>query len=410
MTRVLSELLGATEPTFHHVLSRLEAVSGHSNTDIRLSTEIERVTKHKLKELGLDPKDTTGAELYASLQLKVEADDKRLVAELQEKYGPDQDINISVAKALKALPVSQSCFALQSTAAKRLLHNLPPKHTMKALNYRSFESMVRHEQIESVFAAAWLLESASWRKELLDSYKKLKASDFEIRQIAFISPNSKHWRELASQVVAQRKHNIVGLKEFGAIILLPLPDNKPPGATLATFLLALHEMNEVRASTTFLKLCQVKPEFGKLVQTVVADEPTLDAGILDQTVPWQIVQRYYSRFTNRFRADLFEPHVQRDDLSWHSVERALSHVEPSLEFWHHTTSLGYLDDHRPVSLNIIDASLNYCNQLPYANRIVHYLRSSLWHELMIRYMKHENVEQAVLGNLESQLVEEPAVV
>jgi flagellar motor switch protein FliG len=92
------------------------------------------------------------------------------------------------------------------------------------------------------------------------------------------------------------------------------------------------------------------------------------------------------------------------------VEKALSHIDPSLEFWHHTNILGYLQDQRPVSLNIIDVALNYCNQLPYSNRVVHYFRSSLWHELMIRYMKHENVEQAIMGNLESQLVEEPAVV
>src|SRR5580704_14077175 len=100
MTRVLSELLGATEPTFHRVISRLEAVSGHSNTDIRLSTEIERATKHKLKELGLDPKDTTGEELYAALQQRVKADDERLVAVLRKRFGDEQDLNTSIAKVL----------------------------------------------------------------------------------------------------------------------------------------------------------------------------------------------------------------------------------------------------------------------------------------------------------------------
>jgi hypothetical protein len=403
-------MLGASEPTFHRVLSRLEAASGHNSTDIRLSTEIERATKLKLKELGLDPRDTTGDELYAALQQRVKADDERLVEALRKKYGNDQDLNVNISRALLSLPVSKSCFAIQSTVAKKLLKNQPPKHTMKSLNYRSLESMLRREHIAAVFAAAWMLESASWRKSLLDSYKKLKASDFEIRQISILTPNTKHWLSLADKVVSQKKHNIIGLKEFGTIVMLPLPENKPPGSTLTTFILALHEVNEVRACTTFLKLCQVKPNFGKLVQTVVSDEPTLQADLLDQPVPWQIVQRYYARFTYRFRADLFEPHVQREDLSWHSIEKALSHIEPSLEFWHHTTCLGYLHDHQPVSLNIIDVALNYCNQLPYSNRIVHYFRNSLWHELMIYYMKHENVEQAILGNLESQLVAEPAVV
>src|SRR5665213_2648818 len=106
MTRVLSEMRGATEPTFHHVLSRLEAVSGHGNTDIRLSTEIERATRHKLKELGLDPKDTTGAELYAALQQRVKADDERLVAVLAKRFGQEAELNTSIAKVLLSLPIS----------------------------------------------------------------------------------------------------------------------------------------------------------------------------------------------------------------------------------------------------------------------------------------------------------------
>ena len=78
-----------------------------------------------------------------------------------------------------------------------------------------------------------------------------------------------------------------------------------------------------------------------------------------------------------------------------------------MEFWHHTTHLGLLHDHKPVSCNIIDVALNYCNQLDYDHRIVRYFRHSLWHELLIRYLKHDNVEQLVLGGLESELVAAP---
>jgi hypothetical protein len=122
------------------------------------------------------------------------------------------------------------------------------------------------------------------------------------------------------------------------------------------------------------------------------------------------VQRYYARFTDRFRAELFEPHIQKDDLTWHSVEKALSYIEPSLSFWHHTTSLGILHNHAPISFNVADTVLNFCNNIPYERRIVRYFRHNLWHELVMRYLKHENVEQMVLGGLESQLVEEPALL
>lgn len=407
MTRVLSELLGATEPTFHHDVSRLEAASGHASTDIRLTTEIERATKLKLHELGLDPTDTTGAELYHALQERIRADDARLLGAIERKYGINELPHANISSVLADLPVSKSCFALKTVVGKRLLAKLPPKQTMKALGYRSFDSMMRREPLFAIFAAAWLLESASWHKLLLDLYKKLTPADFEIRRITILAPDVVHWRKLADTVVAQKKHTVLGLKELGAVIILPFPKHVPPAMTMTTLLIALHEMNEVRSASTYLKLCQVRPDFGNLVQAVVADEPMLSTELLGSPVPWRIIQRYYARFGDRFREEVFEPHVQRDDLTWHSVEKALSYIEPSLAFWHHTSTLGVIDNHRPVSMNIIDAALNFCNQLPYERRIVQYFRHSLWGELIIRYLKHERVEQTVLDGIESKLVDEP---
>lgn len=409
MTRVLAELLGAHDPAFHHGLRGLESASGHTSADIRLSSEIERLTRAKLRELGLDPTDTTGPELYAALQQRIKDDDARLSASLRERFG-DGAVNVNVGKALTSLPVPKSCFALKTAVGRKIVLKNPPKQTMKLLGYRSQESMLRREQLLAVFAAAWLIESASWRKAIVDAYKKLSAADFEIRPIAIISPADKHWDAVARTVVATHKHNIVGLREFGAVVVLPLPEAMPPASTMTSLLMGLHEMNDVRASSTFLKLCQVRPDFGASVQTVVTGEPTLAAQLLDTPVQWHIIQRYYSRFSDRFREDLFAPHIQREDLSWHSVERALSYLEPSLSFWHHTATLGLLDGHKPVSLNVIDAALNFCNELPYASRLTHYLRRNVWSELIIRYLKHDAVEQAVLGSLESRLVDEEVLV
>lgn len=410
MTRVLSELLGENVLTFRQGLSRLESASGHASTDIRLTAEVERATRLKLRELGLDPKDTTGTELYAALQQRVRSDDERLEASLRTRFGEADAMHINISKVLSELPVAKSCFALKIPVGKQLLKKLPPKQTMKALGYRSFDSMVRREQLLAIEAAAWVLESASWHKAMIDSYRKLDGSDFEIRPVALVAPNTKHWQDVATQIIAQKKHAVIGLKEFGAVVLLPFPAEKPPAATFATLLMALHEINEVRSSGTFLKLYQVRPDFGTVVQGVVADEPALKADLFDGPLPWQIVQRYYARFADRFREDLFEPHIQKEDLTWHSVEKALSYIEPSLEFWHHTSMLGLIDGRQPVSLNVIDAALNFCNQLPYEQRIVHYFRRSLWSELVIRYLKHENLEETVLHSLESQLVDEPQVL
>jgi hypothetical protein len=71
--------------------------------------------------------------------------------------------------------------------------------------------------------------------------------------------------------------------------------------------------------------------------------------------------------------------------------------------------LGMLDKNRPVSFNVIDAALNYCNQLPFEKRLSHYFQRSLWHELLLRYLRHESVEQSVIGQLQPEFATEKAL-
>jgi hypothetical protein len=65
-----------------------------------------------------------------------------------------------------------------------------------------------------------------------------------------------------------------------------------------------------------------------------------------------------------------------------------------------------LGSHGPVSMNVIDAALNACNNVPYEERFTHYFRRSVWHELLLRYLHPAAIEQAVLGQLQPQLAEE----
>ncbi len=409
MTRILSELLGAREPSFRLDMSKLERATGHPNADIHLTADLIRAARAKLRELGLDPHDTTGPELYAALEARLKTDDARLVKALQTASQAD-DVVASVAHALRTVPIPRSCFALKGTIAKKLLRSIPPKRAIKRLGYRSFESALKHESVAALYAVAWLTESDTWRKSMTDHYRRLRASDFEVSEITVLSPNAARWQQLAEAIVAQKKHNVIAIKELGAVVLLPLPAERPPAITTTTLILALHAMNEIRAASTFLKLCQVKPDFGRVVQAVVSDEPSLSTGVIDGPVPWQIVQRYYARVKSAALRELFEPHIQAEDLSWHSIERVLAHLEPGMEFWRGTEALSLLHEHQPVSFNIADVALAACNRLPYKSRIVHYVQHSLWHELLLRYLKHENVERAILNQLQSELVAEPALI
>lgn len=409
MTRLLSELLGAREPLFRLSLQQLENSAGQPSTDIRLSSEIQQRMQAKLRELGLDPNDTKGPELYAVLGARLQADEKRFAEALRARSTKTDDPIAHVALALEREIAAQTCFALKNTVAKKLLKTNLPKKTMKALGYRSADSMLKHETAASLYAAAWLVENDQWTKKMIASYGKLKASDFEHRKISIEHPTSKRWQSVAETVVAERRHNILSFKELGSVVLLPLPALRPELITLTTAVLTLHAINDIQAAGTFLKLHQVQPNFGGVVKQVVLGEPTIPAKLLDQPVSWNIVQHYYSRLAASIRADIFEPVVHAEDFVWHKVEEVLARIEPSLHFWLETEMLGMLHGGQTISCNISDLVTSHCNALPYASRQLQYFRHALTTELALRYMNHEQLQQTISGQFQRQLATEPVL-
>jgi hypothetical protein len=71
MSKKLAELLDEPEVVVESVIKKLEHISGWESTDVRLLAEINNKVLAKHLELGLDPKDTTGPELYHALLAKL---------------------------------------------------------------------------------------------------------------------------------------------------------------------------------------------------------------------------------------------------------------------------------------------------------------------------------------------------
>ncbi len=405
MTRVLSELLGAKEPEFRLGLRQLERAGGAPSADIRLSAELQQAVQVSLNELGLDPHDTTGPELYSALMAKAKQDDG-VIREVLGAGSDDTDLTLKIQRLMTKVDVPKKTFALKCSVAKRLLKKNPPKKAMKQLGYRSIDSMLKHESVAQLYAAAVITESSSWHRQLLQSYKGLGATDFESRDIAVVAPLNKRWESLAHSYVNDVKQNIMSFKELGAVVLLPLPAQTVEGAALAVTLLTLHALNEIRLASAYLKLQQVRPDFGNLLMQTARSEPYTQASLLGERLPWKLIHRFFATSDKDFNAELFEPHVQPEDLQWKPAENILAELHDRLEFWGRGVHLALLDHGTPVSLNFTDAVLNFCNKLPYEQRIVHYFRDHLWHELMLRYLNQENLEQVVHEQLGDELVDE----
>lgn len=405
MTRILSELLGAREPAFHHGLKQLEQASGAPSEDIRLTTEIIHGMQDRLKQLRLDPRDTTGRELYGALMQRVRED-----AEIFRSLAGINEDHVHLTKAVEqfvsALPLHKEVFAMRSVAAKRLLRLHPPKKAMKKLGYRSLESLLKHETASLVLAAAHLTESAAWHRSMSTAYKRLSPSDFESRPLHIQAPDNDRWRALSEPYVIHAKQNIIGLRELGAIILLPLPASVfINGAPLAITLLTLQAANDIATASTYLKMHQVRPDFGDVVARISRNEPLTKAEVAGALLPWKTVHRYFARHTDAYNPALFEPHVHQDDLRWHAAEDVLADLHPRFAFWHGTSHLAAATKHGTVSLNLTDTLLSFCNMLPYEQRFVRYMREHVWHELMLRYMHQSGIERAVHEQLSGELIE-----
>ena len=398
MARVLSELLGADEPLFSVSIQQLERASGQHSVDVRLTADIITQSHQKMRELGLDPRDTNGLELYHALFGLVKLHDSFLAKRLGIKdHGNVREVLTSIASHAKDLPVNRKTWAIKHSVIKRLLKKMPPKKVMKALRYRSIDSMLKRESPSELLGGARFAESLEWQRKFVEQYAKLSPSDFENRQIEVIYFDPKKWNGIADEFVRQTRHTVGHLKEVGAILLAPIPVEHMPGITITTLPFVIHYMNEIRIYAAYFKSQQMHADFGEKLARTVNEDPAHHAFMAGHGVHWRVIQRHYGR-NNNFN-EVFEPHLSSDDVAWHSAERALYKLEPALYFWHDMDYVGMRTGGRPVSFNLLDMAISCVNNLAYGYHSIHHMQTSLWHEIFMRYLAQPALERQVLNQL-----------
>ena len=415
MTRILSDLLQAPQMQFRLRMSGLEKAGGHQNQDIKLSVDVVQQARQKLRQLGLDSQDTTPEELYQALKQRASDDDKRLEKALRLRAGShvnaEANLMDGLVHALTAESADSKTFMVKPVAVKRLLKKQPPKKLQKMLKYRSLDGMLRAESPAALVAAALSVESQSWAKIWREKYKQLRPADFETKSPQILSPTDKKWQPITDHIMHDKAHTVLGLPELGAVILLPMPKHKPAGMVLATAALAVHELNAIAAAGNYLKAAQVHGDFAQRVQSVALGRVQLNNALMEQALPWHVVQQYFARTKQSVNEDIFGPYVQAADFYWHDACAVLSKWAPSLAFWENSDYLSFMHQGKIVSLNLLDSAINACNQLEYQARQFSNAQSALWNELALRYLNHENLEQAVADVLQPQklAVEEAAI-
>lgn len=407
MSKMLSELLNAQEPLFSMSLKQLEQASGNPSADIRLIAEILGAVRMKTEELGLDPDDTSPRELHSALLSKIDEHNKRLVRRIGGS-DPDDVIKLMplMRKAWEKVDEPKDCWVLKISVAKEMLKKTPPTQVMKHLGYRSIDSMIKHEKLGEIYGALRFAESPEWLNKFNEQYKSLKPKDFVTRRIEVIEMDIERWGDIATPFIHKKRHNITHLKELGVILMLPVtPKAKLKGIAIFTLPLLFHYLNEIRLYSAFFKMKQVSPNFGKIIVDTLIADPKSGATMAGNKIHWRVIQRYFGKLENEKHPEIFQPHVQPEDLHWRKAEDILYEMDPDLGFWRNMDYVAVMDkDKRPVTLNMLDVAASYVNNSPYSKRAIYHFRESLWNEIFIRYMGQENLEQQILAQLDNDVI------
>ena len=404
MSRKLSEYLGVSNISFLGIIRALEASTFSPGIDIKLTLEIENKTKQKIHELSLDHLDSTNEEIYAGLTQKFLSDADRIESAINA-FEINGNLNSKIITNLKNITSDRNCFVIKHSVVKKQLLNFPPKLLLRKLGYRSVDSLIKREPVAVILSAALCVESETWKNHYYDMYKKLTPSDFEERKIEIFEPRrTKSWINLSNELLKINQSTVMVSKELGGIVILPATESVR-GLSSATLIFALDGINSIRVHSVFCKLQQVKEKFGETICNVLLGNPDMLATVAGQEIPWHIIQKFYNRNIDKFPIEIFDPHVQKEDLGLLSIENILGAIGPGLDFWIGSEIVASKNLDEIVSFNIKDVCINAINKINFNTRSVDNFRESLWTELILRYISEESLEESLVNQLDDKLIE-----
>lgn len=405
MSKLLRYLLEAEEPLFTQSLRELEFLTHKKGIDVKLTADILEQTHAGIRGLGLDSNDTTDKELFYALRDRVHEHNAHLATGLGVGVNSSAaTIATKLIEVVVASEVPKKVWALKRSVAKDLLRDMPPKNLMRHLRYRSVESMFKNENFSELYVALKCSETDEWLQQFNQLFAgRVQPSDFENRAIDIVQFDHDKWASLAKNHIENKLHPVMHTKELAVVAVAPLEPRDTKGMILRVLPLLFHYINEIRLYAVFFKLKSTDPQFSNVITKTLTSDNETGASIANFHIHWRVIQRHFSEFEDV--PELFQPHIQPEDLLWHKTEDLLFKLSSELKYWQGMEYVAqHGDDGLPVSFNLIDAALNYACDVPFEQRSVRHFQNSLWNELFIRYMGEETLKKHVLDQLDNPMI------
>lgn len=388
MSKDLAHLLDRTEEELGRVVAQLEALAGYPREDIKLLLDVRRQTTEQLRSIGLDPSDTTAAELHGALMHQASKDNEHLSRALGVESTADDKLSESLVRAASAAGIEG--WYLKKTQAKALLRQNPPKKLMKKLGYRSADSMLKRENISEVYAAAAFVESRRWQQDFWRSHRELHSTDFETRPVEYIAMPGHRWADSGYDTGL-----VTCLLPIGSVAVWPVPARLPAKA-LCLGVLLFEAAETTRLYSTVLKTEQLSPSFGIKILELMQPKMYSPLKLAGLSMEWDILHRHFSQSHENLPAFL-DTHLTKREMGQHTAAEHMSALHPAFRRWLNRHTAVHLTKGRPVSLNLSDVVAAVLGR-PYTLQAA---GKAAWHELILRYMDSDGVKLHLLSQLDT---------
>lgn len=232
MSKKLAKILDQPESEITRALAKLEERSGYPSEDVRLLAENKHRLRGKIRQLGLDPEDTTDEELFYALRTRYENDSNILDKVLGAGGAKYSERLNKAVQLVQHCAASDEVWVAKAPTIKAMLSKNQPKHTAKILGYRSVASMIKREDVVLVHTIATVAESNTWHKNSSAQLKRLNGSHYEMRRLKILKLENGAWAKYA------KPHQyVVADPAVGAVALWPSKDLSSASVLSLTLLL-----------------------------------------------------------------------------------------------------------------------------------------------------------------------------
>ncbi len=391
----LASLLGHSNKAIAQTLEVVHSTMDVHAHDVTLLGELAHKTASIKRDLRLDHTDTTAYELYVALRQRVTDDNVRIARALGIAH--ENAVSEATPRLIKAVSHEFNdvqCFVPKTSVMKKILKHNAPKRVMKALHYRSVDSMLKHESPSHVALLTRYIESATWQHAYISELAKLTPHDFEMRPLEIV------WLDKLTLIEAlspthHKHHLVLHAKEAGCVAVIPTAEHVINGYTVRTLMLLEHYVHEILYMTSYAKTIAPLPKFGEQYADGLSNELEAHVHILNLPVHWRSV---HHAIAGSLIQDILPPHLSVDQWRSNHANDRVRVYNDVVSFW---DGYGHLvtTDRDPISGSIIDLAIDTSYGNTYEDRSFTYGRRALEQELFSRYLQEPRVARLVLHRL-----------